>query len=958
MDYIFPPALYLNKYVSNDIKLYLNFIPEDTIIADNKTCIKFFNIILKILLNNYNFEYNPDTYIQSIESINLPTNFKNIANKYNLFNKSELENIEHNYINIFNLYLNNILSNNNIELRYNHILYFKKNNIFKTIFKSIINSKINIDIDFINFIENDSIISLFLLETIPNDINPNIDVFLFNSICSLPLTTQVSDIFKQHNDNKDVLIDYLSDFIFDLISNINFKEQLIKINNYFKELNSDNFKEFNLQNIKLNSFINIDNDMITNYNTNIKDETKKINIDSIKKYNDDTKEEFYKLSVDTFKLFTNSINNSSYFKNFENIPINRQILGDVFFSIWDNFNTYGIKNIDISILFDNEVFQKLNDFKKIKSYFSDLFINLDLINEFKNIDKINKFFIPSRIILWSNLDNLFCSKIHSSINKLCVNVDVKNIKYIDNYKFCVILKEFYNQYCNYPFPNTVESTNIRNLKESINKLDTNSLRIDDSESNKDLSNNNVSNVISRKITNFNDNNTDSNNELIDIQSNNNDDVDTISNDNYKKSEIDEPLINIDDSSIDINNNKISDDTNIDKNKIKDKGEIDEPLIEISDENKLELDDKPLIEISDEIKPELEKNNIEDNGKIDEPLIQIRDEIEKDLDVKNDNINKLDKNSKIGNKNINEVLLENKYIYLPQINNDLLINNFKIHELRGILIEGQMSENKKLKTDLSKLLETNIVYGKILKINSEKIKSNLEVQASPSNLEENNTHGIKREFDIELMEVNEKDSKNEKIFTISFDIIKNNESVIIDLVINFKSKIEIITKYYLNLILSILLINILNAIKLDNVNLYITLTSNENNIEDDKIFKSNINLLIIDDLKMYVKESKIPDDGTIFRKDDNDGDDLNYRKKYNITNIESESIEDNKYKLFYHFLADIQLMKQVFFKLFKKNKIKEINSDIIIQNTDNNIYEMDEDKFSKADDLDNNYIHDF
>ncbi len=48
----------------------------------------------------------------------------------------------------------------------------------------------------------------------------------------------------------------------------------------------------------------------------------------------------------------------------------------------------------------------------------------------------------------------------------------------------------------------------------------------------------------------------------------------------------------------------------------------------------------------------------------------------------------------------------------------------------------------------------------------------------------------------------------------------------------------------------------------------------------------------------------------------------------------------------------------FFKLFKKNKIKEINSDIIIQNTDNNIYEMDEDKFSKAEDLDNNYIHDF
>jgi hypothetical protein len=110
--------------------------------------------------------------------------------------------------------------------------------------------------------------------------------------------------------------------------------------------------------------------------------------------------------------------------------------------------------------------------------------------------------------------------------------------------------------------------------------------------------------------------------------------------------------------------------------------------------------------------------------------------------------------------------------------------------------------------------------------------------------------------------------------------------------------------------------------------------------------------------MFVKESKIPDDGTIFRKDDNDGDDLNYRKKYNITNVDSESIEDNKYKLFYHFLADIQLMKQVFFKLFKKNKIKEINSDIIIQNTDNNIYEMDEDKFSKAEDLDNNYIHDF
>ncbi len=826
----FPPGLYLNRYNHNNVKIYLNLLPEDSIIGDTTTYINFYTTILRVLFNDLNFQYNPSTYLEFIQKLNLETVFKNLCTNRNI-KFSDNDNIA--YQNIFNQFINPILINEPTELKFIHIIFFKKNRIFKSIFKSIINSNNNYDLDFITSLENDFLLSLIILETLADDYNQFNDFFQFNRICSIPYLKAIQNIFEV-NDNESSISNSLSQFLYDILNNMRLKNQYSINKDYlYTVYNSPSFNEFNKLNLKLNSYLNLNSNDIYDFNNKIKDDKFKIQLDKINKIDDFNRDDFYKLCIDTYDEFKKSIDNEPKFQDYNNIPLNRQVFGDIIFSIWEETNKLEeskIKHADILRLFDNELFSN-PIYANIKNYFIAVYTNFELLSEFTKITNFNKIFIPSRTTLWYYAESLFCSKLETKINNLCHTVDLKKSKFIKNYKFCIILKELYYFNCKYPFSDLKESKSFYEFKNSIRDIDTNSLRIEDNQSNNSI---------------INESNTD-------ISSN----------------------------SIDISNNIISTNNTI--------------IIDNEDTN-----------------------------------------INKNIN-KTDNTN-INKNTKINNVLLNELLMKDNYIYLMQLTNNLIIDKFPIFELKGILIEGTLNNNK-ITNELSTKLNNYISFGKLLEINIDKDNSKL--------FKDDNTENDirKRIYTINLLSVDYDNSINTELFKISIDYMDNENISVIDLTVEIMNKVDAITKQYFNIIFSIILLNTIKNINNDDIRIYLTALS------DNSIDSNDVSLLFLADMNKIIKDIT---NNLRFKKDDDE--DLGVRTKYNITNI--GDIGDKIYNDFWNIRINLNDFKKVLNRFFKTNKIKEKADEINVIGTNNMIDEFDDDKFITSSELHNEKVKDY
>jgi hypothetical protein len=827
----FPPGLYLNRYNHNNVKIYLNLLPEDSVIGDTNIYLNFFNNILRILFNDLNFQYNPSTYLEFIQKLNLDTVFKNLCSNRNI-KYNDNDNIA--YQNIFNKFINPILINEPIELKFIHVVFFKKNKIFKSIFKSIINSTNNFDLDFITNIENDFLLSLIILETLSDDYNQFNDFFQFNRICSIPYLKAVKHIFEI-NDNETSISTSLSQFIYDILNNIRFKSQY-SINKEYSNIiyNSPNFNEFNKLNLQLNTYLNLNSNDIYDFNNKINEDKFKIQLDKIDKISDLNRDDFYKLCIETYDEFKKCIDNEPKFQDYTNIPINRQVFGDIIFAIWEETNKLEeskIKHSDILRLFDNELFTN-PIYTNIKNYFIAVYTNFELLSEFTKITNFNKIFIPSRTTLWFYTESLFCSKLETKINNLCHTVDLKKSKFIKNYKFCIILKELYYFNCKYPFTDLKDSKSFYDFKNSIRDIDTNSLRIDDNESN-----------------------------------------------------------NIDISSNQIINDSITNNSN-----------------NIIENNSAELNNTIIID------------NDETNNKKDVNLININ------------------KNTKINNTLLNELLLKEKYIYIMQLTNTLIIDKFPIFELKGILIEGTLN-NDNVVNELSTKLNNYISYGKLLDITTDKDNSKL--------FKDDNTENDikKRIYNINLLSVDLDNTINTELFKISIDYMDNQNISIIDVTIDIINKVDAIIKQYFNIVFSFILLNTIKSINNDDIRIYLTVLS------DNSIDTNDTNLLFLYDLNKIIKDIT---DNLSFKKDDDE--DLGFRTKYNITNI--GDVGEKIYYDFWNLRINLNDFKKVINRFFKTNKIKEKADEINVIGTNNMIDEFDDDKFISSSDLHTEKVKDY